>query len=116
MTALLRLCCAMLLALPLLAGAGESDHDRALRALSAGEIMPLRQVLELVEQRYPGQILEVELEQERDPSGDKEQRRWAYEIKLLRSDGAVTKLHLDARDGRLLRIKGRGGEHSGEGH
>jgi uncharacterized membrane protein YkoI len=77
----------------------DDDHDRARRALEAGEIMPLRAVIERVEADYPGQIIEVELE--RDDGS------WLYEIKLLRSGGALVKLKIDARDGTLIGIKGR---------
>ncbi|WP_303785815.1 PepSY domain-containing protein [Azovibrio restrictus] len=82
------------------AGAGEAeDHEQARQALAAGEVLPLRQILDRVEKRHPGQILEVELE--------REQGRWIYEIKLLRPEGAVSKLKLDARNGDLLQQKTR---------
>jgi uncharacterized membrane protein YkoI len=42
-----------------------SDHDRARQALEAGEVLPLRTILERVEREYPGQVLEVELERDR---------------------------------------------------
>jgi uncharacterized membrane protein YkoI len=96
---------ALLLAL-LGAGAGQAgdghDHDRARRALESGEILPLRTILERVERDYPGQIMEVELE--------REDARWIYEIKLLRTGGALVKIEIDARDGALLGIKGPKGK------
>lgn len=79
--------------------ADDEDHERARQALEAGEVLPLRTILDRLEQDYPGDILEVELE--------REDGRWVYEIKLLRDSGAVNKLELDARSGTLLRIKGR---------
>lgn len=85
------------------------DHDRARRAVEAGEILPLRTVLERVERDYPGQVMEVELEQKGD--------RWVYEIKVLRTGGALIKLKIDGRDGRLLNdagLSGHGGRHRGE--
>ncbi len=92
---------ALLLAL-LGAGASQAgdahDHDRARRALESGEILPLRAILDRVDRDYPGQIMEVELE--------RDDARWLYEIKLLRPDGALVKLKIDARDGALLGIKG----------
>lgn len=88
--------------------ADEADHEQARKALEAGEVMPLRQILDRVEKDYPGQVMEVELEQTREQSREQERPRWIYEIKVLRPGGAVTKLKLDARDGRLLRIKGQG--------
>lgn len=78
---------------------GERDHDRALRAVQAGEVMPLPQLLERLGRSHPGQVMEVELEQERG--------RWIYEIRLLRPDGQLTKLTLDAKTGDLLQIKSR---------
>ncbi|MFV8824664.1 PepSY domain-containing protein [Thauera sp. WH-2] len=79
--------------------AGDDDHERARQAFEAGEVMPLRAVLERVEGAYPGEILEVEL--------DREEGVWAYEIKLLRKSGDVLELELDARDGRVLGVRGR---------
>lgn len=75
------------------------DHDRARQALEAGEVLPLRTILERVERDYPGQIMEVELEHKDEG--------WRYEIKLLRTGGALVKLKIDARDGSVLGIKGK---------
>ena len=73
------------------------DHDRARRALEAGEILPLRTVLEKVERDMPGQVMEVDLE--------RKQGRWLYEIKLLRANGLLTKLRVDASNGNLISLK-----------
>ncbi|MFN4065120.1 MAG: PepSY domain-containing protein [Parazoarcus communis] len=81
------------------------DHEIARRALEAGEILSLRQVLERIEREHHGQVLEVELEQE--------DQRWIYEVKMLRRDGGINKLIIDARDGRVLEIKGRHGRQLG---
>lgn len=80
---------------------GERDHDRALRAVQAGEVMPLPQLLERLGRSHPGQVMEVELEYERG--------RWIYEIRLLRPDGQLSKLMFDAKTGDLLQIKSRAG-------
>jgi uncharacterized membrane protein YkoI len=87
-----------------LATADDGDHDRARRALEAGEILPLRTIIERVEYDYPGQIIEVELE--------RDDGLWIYEIELLRATGALLKLKVDAGDGTLLGIKGRDLERS----
>ncbi|MCC6534595.1 MAG: PepSY domain-containing protein [Burkholderiales bacterium] len=79
------------------------DHDRARRALEAGEILPLRTILDRVEREMPGQVIEVELERD---SG-----RWFYEIKVLRAGGSLVKLKVDARDGTVLGAKQRGADH-----
>ncbi len=86
-------------AVALPASAGDArDHDRARRALEAGEILPLRAILERAERDTPGQVIEVELEREGG--------RWIYEIKVLPPGGAMVALELDARDGTVLRRKG----------
>lgn len=90
--------------LAVLLGAGQSqargdghDHDRARQAVEAGEVLPLRTILERIEPDYPGQVMEVELEHRDD--------RWIYEITVLRTSGALVRLKVDGRDGRLLRSK-----------
>ncbi|MCP5267905.1 MAG: PepSY domain-containing protein [Zoogloeaceae bacterium] len=75
----------------------DGDHDRARQALESGQILPLRTILERVEREYPGQVVDVELE--------RDDGRWAYEIKVLRAGGALVKLKLDARDGAFVSSK-----------
>jgi uncharacterized membrane protein YkoI len=89
------------LSLALLLGQAQasSDHDRARAALLAGEVRPLAQVLAQVARTHPGQVLEVELE--------REDGRWVYELKLLQSNGRLLKLEVDARDGQVLRERGK---------
>lgn len=77
----------------------DSDHDRARAALESGEILPLRTIIARLEHDYPGQILEVELDRDDD--------LWVYEIKLVRANGVLVKIKMDASDGRLLGVKGR---------
>ena len=77
----------------------DNDHERARSALESGEILPLQTIIAKLEQIYPGQILEVELDRDDD--------LWIYEIKLVRDNGVLIKIKLDASDGRLLGVKGR---------
>lgn len=79
---------------------GRRDHDRARRALEAGEILPLDTVLERVARDTPGRVMEVELERENG--------RWVYEIRLLRSGGVLIKLLVDARDGTVIKQRDYG--------
>ena len=93
-------------ALPAPAAADDEDHDRARKALEAGEILPLAKILDRLRAVYPGDALEVELE--------RDDNRWLYEVKLLRSDGKLLKLKVDARDGEVIGAKdrARSDEHS----
>lgn len=75
----------------------ERDQDRARAAVQAGEIMPLPALLEQLQRSQPGQVLELELENE--------DGRWIYEIKLLGNDGQLLKLDVDARSAEVLKVK-----------
>ena len=86
-------------ALGLPAWASDRDHERARQAVQAGQVLPLRTVLERLEREQPGQVLEVELEQDDGV--------WIYEVKLLRAGGQLVKLKLDARTAALLESKAR---------
>ncbi|HBI83192.1 MAG TPA: hypothetical protein DDY24_05655 [Alcaligenaceae bacterium] len=70
------------------------DHDMARQALESGQIMPLRTIIEKVENTYSGQILEIELE--------RKSNQWIYEIKMLRNDGLRIKLKVNAADGTVI--------------
>jgi len=91
------LSCATLLGPP--ASADERDHDRAREALQEGKVLPLRSVLDIVERSYPGQVVKVEFEED---DGE-----YLYEIRLLQDGGNLLKLKIDARDGRVLGVKGK---------
>lgn len=93
----------LLLSSPLAFADDSEDHDRARQALEAGEILPLKSVLEKVMADTSGSVLEVEL--------DRRHGRWVYEIKLLRQGGSVVKLWVDASDGAVIDRRGRGERH-----
>ncbi len=88
---------AMVLASPL--ALADSEQDRARTAVQAGKVLPLKTLLERLEQEHPGQVLEVELEQD--------DGRWIYEIKLLQPGGRLVRLELDAPSGAVLLRKER---------
>lgn len=80
------------------AGASDKDdHERARRAVQAGQVLPLPAILERLSREHAGQVMKVELEQEDD--------LWIYEIKLLKADGKLIKIKLDARTAADLRSK-----------
>lgn len=73
------------------------DHERARAALQAGEVLSLQAVLERVQRKHPGDVLEVELE--------REGTRWVYELKLLQRDGTLLRLDVDAKTADILKKK-----------
>jgi len=74
------------------ASADELDRVRQLRDHDA--ILPLARILANVERRYPGALLDVELEEERGAL--------IYEVKMLGHDHVMRSISVDARSGRIL--------------
>lgn len=79
------------------------DHDLAREAVQKGEILPLERILERARDAFPGEMLAVELEEERHEPFD---GRLIYEVKILADDGTVTELYYDARTGDMLKARG----------
>ena len=73
------------------------DHERARHAVQSGQIRPLSEVLDALKKSHPGQVLEVELEQD--------DGQWLYEIKLLQTDGRLIKLKVNARTAQMIRSR-----------
>ncbi|MFQ5644288.1 MAG: PepSY domain-containing protein [Thiogranum sp.] len=82
---------------PLHAAQADDDHVEARRLLDSGEILPLEVILNGLRQRFPGRILDVELETE--------DGRILYEVEILDADGIVTEVYINARNGKVLSAK-----------
>ena len=93
--------CSLALLLATAPAHADSDQDRARAAVQAGQVLPLKAVLERLEREHPGQVLEVELE--------RDDGRWVYEVKLLQAGGRLVKLELDADSGEVLKRRERDG-------
>jgi uncharacterized membrane protein YkoI len=72
----------------------DEDHEVARDAVERGELLPLSKILQLAEQKYPGRVLEVDL--------DREKGRFLYELEILLEDGRVIELTYDGQTGELL--------------
>ncbi|KCZ98807.1 peptidase domain-containing protein [Hyphomonas polymorpha PS728] len=103
---LLVACFLLALAAPALADwdDGDDDDDRYSRdqdivwnARKSGEILPLEVILGSILQRYPGEVLELEL--------DDDDGQLIYEIEILTRRGIVLEMEVDARTGRILEIE-----------
>ncbi len=70
----------------------DDDADRARDGVKSGEYLPLEQILRDALARYPGLVVEVELDDDE------------YEIEVLMDDGAKIELEYDARTGELLDV------------
>jgi len=70
------------------------DVDRVRQLRSTDSILPLSKILGEVERRYPGTLLDVELEDEKDMI--------VYEIEVLGRDHIFRKIKIDAQSGKIL--------------
>lgn len=70
------------------------DHDAARDALERGEVLPLGDILDRVQDQLPGRILKVEFE--------RDDGVWVYEFTLLRSDGRRVEVYVDAATATIL--------------
>lgn len=75
-------------------GADEVEHDRVRGLVESGAIRPLEEVVEAATERYPGRLLEVELE--------REEGRLVYEVELVTEGGEYIEVLVDAETGEVL--------------
>jgi hypothetical protein len=80
--------------------APEDDHSRARDGVSAGELMPLEQILEGIAMQFDGHQLGVDGPQ---PLGG---GRYGYAVKWLTEDGSVLYIFVDAETGAIISVKG----------
>lgn len=78
--------------------ADDDDHIEARRLLQRGEILPLNHILQVVQQRVPGDVIEVELDRS-------SKRGWEYEIKVLTATGRVLEVDVNAHTGEIRKIE-----------
>ncbi|NYT65155.1 peptidase [Alcaligenaceae bacterium] len=104
--ALLTLMAAIALPSTVVAHVHSNDHEQATKALAAGEVLPLRTVLDRVERDYPGRVMGVEFE--------RSDNIWVYKVKVLQQGGQLLKLKLDAKTAQTIEIKQRSVRHKGK--
>ncbi len=85
------------LVVPAIAPAHERDHDEAHRAVVAGEARPLTEILNIVRDKLPGEIVRVNIERQHD--------LWVYEFRVADSKGQLFEVYVDAHTGEIKRIK-----------
>lgn len=75
----------------------DDDHlDRLRDAVNRGEVMPLSKLQDEVRHAFPGEIIKVELDEDDD--------RFIYEFKVLKANGRLVEIEMDAKDGRVLDV------------
>lgn len=101
------LCCSVFCVFFGLKPAVSGEDASSIRAaVQSGAVVPLENVLKLVAQNFPGQVINVDL--------DSESSGWVYKIKVLNDEGRVTKVEYDAKSLKLLKVKGAKRDKNGD--
>lgn len=87
-----------LLLLPIFAAVAD-DQASVRRAVEEGRLRPLTEIIALVQQHYPGRVVEVDLERR---SGG----RYIYEIEVLDANRRKLEIKVDGATGRILETDG----------
>jgi uncharacterized membrane protein YkoI len=92
----LTLAAAFLLLAPAVGGQEQTapDFERAQEAVERGEILPLAEILEVVQEAHPGRVIEVELE---FADGLR-----VYEVELITPEGRLIEVDVNAATGEIL--------------
>lgn len=69
-----------------------AQHDDVRREVTAGRFKPLADILSVVQRKYAGDVLDVELDRN-------DQGRHIYEVRLLGGNGERREIHIDAVTG-----------------
>lgn len=70
----------------------------AAREIAAGKLLPLARILDIARRRVPGEIIEVDLD---DDEGEPPE----YEVEILTDDGRSIEMKIDARTGKILEVE-----------
>jgi uncharacterized membrane protein YkoI len=80
-----------------LAGDDDIGHEAARRLLESGRILPLETILAQIAERVPGKLIETKLEYD--------DGLILYDLKILRPEGRVQEVEVDAATGRIQKIE-----------
>lgn len=75
----------------------EHRRDEVRRAVEAGEIRSLADILKAVRGKLPGEVAGVEIEHK--------DGRWRYEFRVVDGQGRLFEVYIDARSGEIERIE-----------
>ncbi|MEJ2625460.1 MAG: PepSY domain-containing protein [Pseudolabrys sp.] len=75
----------------------EHRRDEVRRAVQAGEIKSLADILAAVRGKLPGEVAGVDIEHE--------DGRWRYEFRVVDDKGRLYEVYVDARSGKIERVK-----------
>lgn len=81
----------------------DNDHEKAIRAVNEGEILPLDEILEKVQNQFSGRIISINLK-----DSEKGLFGWVYDIMIIDIQNNVKQLRVDAGTSTILSVKSGG--------
>lgn len=81
--------------------ANNNDHEKAIEAVKNGEILPLAQILQSIQEKFDGRILAINLK-----DSEKGLFGWVYDIRMINENNKVINLRVDAGTSTVLLIEG----------
>lgn len=81
---------------PVLAG-DEDDHEAARRAVEGGRALPLAEILERLQDRIGGEVVDVEF--------DRDDGLYVYELDVVSPDGRLREISVNAATAEILEIE-----------
>lgn len=78
----------------------QQDQNDALKARKRGNLIPYGQISRRAERQFKGRVVGQRVRQY-------SQDRWVYELRILRQDGQVISVVIDAHTGEVLGTRGR---------
>ena len=77
-----------------------SDHEKAIKAVNEGEILPLDEILFKLQKKFAGTVISINLK-----DNEKGLFGWVYDIMIIEPDNNVKQLRVDAGTSTILSIK-----------
>ena len=76
-----------------------ADHEKAIKAVNEGEILPLDEILVKVSQKYAGRVISISLK-----DNEKGLFGWVYDIMIIEPGNMVKQIRVDAGTSTILSV------------
>lgn len=86
--------CSLAFGLP---AAASDDHDAARAALREDKVLPLAEIVPMVEDRFGGRMLDAEFEHKHGA--------FVYELEIIQESGRMIEVVVDAASGDILEVE-----------
>ena len=76
-----------------------ADHEKAIKAVNEGEILPLDEILVKINQKYAGRVISISLK-----DNEKGLFGWVYDIMIIEPGNMVKQIRVDAGTSTILSV------------